>query len=265
MKKRVFGRNCNMQAAKKIICLGLLILVSQSIFSQKKKNIPVKNAPLEDVIATIVSYEILENGDTINRLDSKNRKVGKWLIVNKGGYGEDDFMELGYFDENVRTGVWKMYTMDGIIISQEFYKKGNKHGEARYYEDGFLYCVGNYLALNSQSDFDTIMVEDPITNQEKPVIIKTDVGSVRHGFWTYYEPPSNEVKKVQEYQADEVIYEKEYPPNIDSVYIKERMKAFARGNPQTNTMILEKNKKPSKFTDFPDNIQYVKPNVKKKR
>lgn len=31
----------------------------------------------------------------------------------------------------------------------------------------------------------------------------------------YYDPPSKEVKKVVEYQADEVIYEKEYTAKAD--------------------------------------------------
>jgi hypothetical protein len=239
-------------------CLLLLSLPHQGM-AQKKKS-----PPPEDVIH-IVSYEILENGDTINRLDNKNRKEGKWLIVNKGGYGEEDFIELGTYDHNIKMGTWKSYTMNGVIISQEYYKQGNKSGEAKYYDDGMLYCVGNYLALRSLYDYDTIMVEDPITGIEKPVVIKTDVGSVRHGFWTYYDPPSKEVKKVVEYQADEVIYEKEYTAKADSAYIKEKMKSFSKGNTNANQMILEKNKKPSKFTDIPDNAEYVKPNVKKKR
>ncbi len=133
-------------------CLLLLSLPHQGM-AQKKKS-----PPPEDVIH-IVSYEILENGDTINRLDNKNRKEGKWLIVNKGGYGEEDFIELGTYDHNIKMGTWKSYTMNGVIISQEYYKQGNKSGEAKYYDDGMLYCVGNYLALRSLYDYDTIMVD----------------------------------------------------------------------------------------------------------
>lgn len=80
-------------------------------------------------------------------------------------------MEFGSFDDDVRTGVWKTYTMNGTIISQEFFKQGNRSGEARYYDDGYLFCVGNYLALRSKYEYDTIMVEDPNTGLEKPVIL----------------------------------------------------------------------------------------------
>jgi antitoxin component YwqK of YwqJK toxin-antitoxin module len=230
----------------------------QAAFAQNKKNVK------SDESSLVASFEILENGDTINRLDHKNRKLGKWLIINKGGYGEEDFMELGFFQENLRTGVWKTYTMEGVIISQEFYKQGNKSGEARYYDEGQLYCVGNYLALRSKYDYDTIMVEDPLTSQFRPVVIKTDVGSVRHGFWTYYDPQTNEVRRVVEYQADEMIYEKEYTAKVDSTYIKQRMKAFSKGEVQTNAMMPDKNKRLSKFTDIPDDVQYVKPNIRRK-
>lgn len=258
--KRFFLKNKNIfKSLPKLFllfCCG--IFISPNIFAQNKKTIPI-----EDNIK-IVSFELLENGDTINKLDHKKRRQGKWLLVNKGGYGEDDFIEFGAYDSDIRTGVWKTYTMDGVIISQEFYKQGNKNGEARYYEDGFLYCVGNYLALRSKYDYDTIMVEDPITNLEKPVILKTSVGSVRHGFWTYYDPPSTDVKRVLEYQVDEIIYEKEYSAKVDSAYILKRMQTFPKGEIQTNNMMLDKNKRPSKFTDFPDNVEFVKPNVRRK-
>jgi antitoxin component YwqK of YwqJK toxin-antitoxin module len=209
MKETFHTISRNIKFAGRIhLCISVLILFTCSTFAQKKKLV----STLEPF--KIVSFELLENGDTINKLDNKNRKWGKWLIVNKGGYGEEDFMELGSFDDDVRTGVWKSYTMNGTIISQEFFKQGNKSGEARYYDDGFLFCVGNYLALRSKYDYDTIMVEDPNTGMEKPVILKSDVGSVRHGFWTYYNTPTTDVKKVLEYQVDEVIYEKEYTPNV---------------------------------------------------
>lgn len=259
MRKTFFESYSLFFLSKKLICICLCLMVTHHVFSQKKKNTG------NEEIVRIISYELLENGDTINKMDSKNRKQGKWLTVNKGGYGEDGFIEYGEFHDDIRSGLWKTYTMEGVIISQEFFKQGNKSGEARYYEEGYLYCVGNYLALRSKYDYDTIMVEDPVTNLEKPVVIKTDVGSVRHGFWTFYDAPTTDVKRVVEYQADEVIYEKEYTAKVDSTYIKKRMESFPKGISQTNQMILDKNKRPAKFTDIPDNAEYVKPNVRNKK
>ncbi|MBK7690941.1 MAG: hypothetical protein IPJ31_07430 [Bacteroidetes bacterium] len=242
-----------------VFCILLLFVGAHPAYTQKKKAVAVAE-PFK-----IISFELLENGDTINKLDTKNRKWGRWLLINKGGYGEEDYMEFGSFDDDVRTGVWKTYTMNGTIISQEFFKQGNRSGEARYYDDGYLFCVGNYLALRSKYEYDTIMVEDPNTGLEKPVILKSDVGSVRHGFWTYYNTPTTDVKKVLEYQIDEVIYEKEYSSAVDSAYIKDRMKSFPKGDVNVNGMILDKNKRPSKFTDIPDNTEFVKPNVRRKK
>ncbi len=260
MKETFPAMKSNIRFVKKILfCSSLFLICTQAAFSQKKKIASIVE-PMK-----IVSFELLENGDTINKLDSKNRKWGRWLIVNKGGYGEEGFMELGSYDDDIRTGVWKSYTLNGVIISQEFFKQGNKSGEARYYEDGFLFCVGNYLAMRAKYDYDTIMVEDPSTGMEKRVILKSDVGSVRHGFWTYYNTATADVKKVLEYQIDEVIYEKEYTAAVDSTYIKARMKSFPKGEANTNGMILDKNKKPSKFTDIPDDTEFVKPNVRRNR
>ncbi|KXK43384.1 MAG: MORN variant repeat protein [Bacteroidetes bacterium OLB11] len=212
----------------------------------------------------IISYEVLENGDTINKKNAQSEKIGEWVEIINGRYNEPDRIENGLYENNVKVGVWKSYTSSGKIISQEFYLKGRKSGEAKYYEDGKLFCVGNYLALKADYDYDTIMVEDPVSNKIKPVILKANMGSVRHGFWTYYDIFTHEVIKVLEYQADDIIYEKDYAQKIDSTYIKQRDKDFKKGTPPPNVMILDKNKKSTRFTDFPENTQYVKPNTREK-
>ena len=241
--------------------LTLILFCSIHSFAQKRKTPPL-TVP---TVASLATFELLDNGDTINRTDTKGNKYGKWVIVNKGGYGEDDYMENGTFQNSIKTGKWKIYDMKGVLMSEEFFRQGNKDGEAKYYDEGHLYCVGHYLALRSKYEYDTILVQDPVTELEKPVIIKTDVGSVRHGFWTFYDPPSTQVKRVVEYQADEIIYEKEYPAKVDSAYIKERMRRFAKGEIKSDAMMNQKGRKPPKFTDFPENTEYVKPNVRQKK
>lgn len=240
----------------------LLQLFFVPAMAQKKKA-PV----ILPEVSRIVSYEVLENGDTINRLDDRGRKQGKWLIVQDARYGENGMMELGSFADNVKTGKWHTYSLSGVIQSEEFFRQGNKDSEARYYEDGLLVCIGHFLALKSKSEYDTIQVEDPLTNAFKPVVIKSDMGYVRHGFWTYYEQGGRKITKVLEYQADDVIYEKEYMNKTDSVYVQQRMKTWPHTNqePQPSVWQLDKNKRPVKYTDFRDNEEGLKPNVKKKR
>lgn len=255
--------------------LFILFLCASTFFAngqvKKKQSKPTvkqqpKPSPALPEPTFIVSYEVLENGDTINKLDNKNNKQGKWLITHEAHYDESAYMEWGTFDNNKKQGKWLTYAMNGTIQAMENYKQDNKDGEVRYFDEGDLYCVGHYLALRSLYDYDTIMVEDAVTNLEKPVIIKANRGSVRHGFWTYYEPHSSEIAKVVEYQADDIIYEREFLSKADSTYIEARLKVLPHvSNKNTNGVWqLHKNKKPIRYTDFPDNIEYVKPNVRRK-
>jgi antitoxin component YwqK of YwqJK toxin-antitoxin module len=244
-----------------------IILLTQTVAAQTKKATKpiVENAPKNEALK-IVSFEVLSSGDTVNRVDSKNNKVGKWLITKDSKYGEEGFMEFGAYDKNNKMGTWKTYSLSGQIISIENFKSDRRDGEARYFENGYLYCIGNYLALKAKNEYDTILVEDPLTNLIKPVRIKTDLGSVRHGFWTYYTPGSKKIEKVLEYQADEVIYEKEYLGKTDSVYLEKKMKSLPHNSnkPSDEVWNFDKNKKSVKYTDIPDNTKSVVPNVRKK-
>ena len=76
--------------SKALLSCKLIILVvfllPCSLLAQKKKPI-VK--PVTDVeVVKIVSYEVLENGDTINKLDSRNLQQGKWLLEHPAHYEE---------------------------------------------------------------------------------------------------------------------------------------------------------------------------------
>ncbi len=232
-----------------------------STFAQKKKNVE------SNIMAPIVSFEVLDNGDTINQLDAKQMRHGKWLIEHAEHYGENGYFEYGSYVNNIKIGRWQNFTLDGRILSDEFYKKGNKDGEAKYYEDGSLFCIGHFLALNSNKVFDTIEVEDPITNQFNKITIKTDAGSVRHGFWTYYDTQTKEINKIVEYQVDEIVYEREYLSKKDSVYIEAKMKTWPHVTQKqiSPEWPYGKNKKPVRYTDFSENTDYVKPNVRKEK
>lgn len=249
---------------KKIILLFLMLFLgTQYSFSQSKKL--VKLIPKTEEIK-IISYEILNSGDTVNRIDSKKQKTGKWLITKEAKYGEDGWMEFGVYDKNNKIGIWKTYTLEGQILSVENFKSGNKDGEAKYFDNGKLFCIGNYLALKSKYEYDTIMVEDPITNISKPIRIKTDVGFVRHGLWTYYKTGSNKIEKVIEFQADEIVYEKEYLTKTDSLFLESKKKKLPNYSKQEPEQVwhFDKSKKPVKYTDFPENTQSVTPNVRKR-
>lgn len=244
-----------------VVCLCILPF---TLAAQKKKVTP---SPAPEMVR-VVSYELLENGDTINRMDSKNQRQGPWLITTEARYGEDGFHEYGNYVNNVKQGKWGKYDLHGHVLSEENFTDGKRDGEARYYENGYLFCVGNYLALKAKYAYDTLLVEDVVDERMKTVILKADLGSVRHGFWTYYQAPTMKVIRVEEYQADELIYQKEYPEAKDSVRIEARMKSWPhvtnKPMPQVWTLDKDKNKRPVRYTDFPENTQYVTPNVRKK-
>ena len=251
--------------AQIIVALTLMMHCCMSVSAQKKKGNAVQITQPAPV--TIVSYELLENGDTINRLDSKHLKQGKWVIEHEAHHEEPGFLEVGVFENDLRTGSWKSYSMQGELQSIETYKLGLKDGEARYYQDGELFCVGNYMALNARQVYDTVMVEDAVTNVLKPVRIKTDVGSIKHGTWSFYDLQTHQLNRLLEYQADEVTFDQTYLVinQTDSLEIIRKMKSFPHitHKPDENVWLGKTGQKRIRYTDFPDNTQSVKPNVRK--
>ena len=74
------------------------IVFSNDIIAQKKDNLN-KNTINEN---KIVSFEVLENGDTINKINWKNNKVGEWVEIIKGKYSEPDIIENGKYDDIIK-------------------------------------------------------------------------------------------------------------------------------------------------------------------
>lgn len=250
-----------------VLSFSLFFIYSFNSFGQKKKlttNQIIKEQPIK-----IISYEVLENGDTINKVDQNAMKHGKWLLYSKNEYNEQPLFEFGVYDYSKRVGKWMVYDKQGSILAEENYKQGLKDGEAKYFENGNLYCVGNYLALRSKYEYDTIMVENPITNLTRPVVVKASIGSVRHGMWTFYNLQTKKVDRVVEYQVDEIIYDKDYTENqaLDSAATAEKLKTMPHISNKlpVNSWKIDKDKKPNKYTEFPDNMQYVKPNVRREK
>ena len=237
---------------------------------QKKKN-TIAQAPKQAAseVSKIVSYEVLENGDTINKLDQHKIKHGKWLHFTEGKYSDPPMYEFGIYDDDKRAGKWAIYDKEGQVMAEENYKHGLKDGEARYFENGNIYCIGNFLALKSRYEYDTILVENPMTNALRPVVIKADVGSVRHGMWTYYNTQTHQVDRVVEYQVDEIIYEKDYTEDakVDSAAASQKLRELPHVSHKApnNVWMMQKGKKPAKYTEFPDNMQSVKPNTRKNK
>lgn len=239
------------------IAFTFLFFTPIFLFSQKK----TKPSPAKTVkSAPLLSFEVLDDGDTINKVDDQNRKLGQWMISVPELRGEEGYVEYGTYKDDKKINTWHRFTTTGRPILVENYKKGKLDGEVKYYDEGKLFCVGNYLALKDGSTYDTIMVEDPVTNLETPIVVRCDVGSVRHGLWTYYDIETGSISKIVEYHVDQIIYEKTYLNAKDSVDMKRKWKSVPKitAFDEESTWYTDKNKKQVNYIDLPKRVVYRK-------
>jgi antitoxin component YwqK of YwqJK toxin-antitoxin module len=240
---------------KKIVIYFILVFLSGQLLAQSSG----MRSPFQ--------YEIAMNGDTINRTNKNGLRVGLWSIYNESRFGDDSFYETGAFTEDKKNGVWKMYSKNGLLLRATNYYNNYKNGEEKFYDDGRLFCIGQNKALRTDVAYDTIMIEDPVTNKLTEKIVPTSLGSVRHGFWVYYKPPFNEIKRIEEYQLDELIYEQDYTTKSDSLAFKKRLAKYPHSSGKLPPGIwgVKKGKAPVRFTDFKENEKFIKPNPGKKK
>jgi hypothetical protein len=164
----------------------------------------------------------------VNEMDSKGARNGLWCISVPSRMGEPSTTELGNFDHGTKYGVWYKFDSEGDLMAVENFRNNVLDGEVKYYEQGKLYCAGHYRGLNPKQKLDTIVVIDPVTHVESYRVITTDHGSLRHGTWKYYNPGTGRIIKEEEYQVDELIFQKEYAlsSSEDSLYIKQKVEGL---------------------------------------
>lgn len=165
--------------------------------------------------------------EPLNQTDSKGKPQGQWLVRQPARMGEDPYSEWGTYDHGVKTGAWYRFDSEGEVAAIERYRLGMKDGEAKYFERGRLVCVGHYRGLNPGRAYDTIYVLDPVTDIEHKRVVSTDLGSVRHGLWQYYDEFTGRLTREVEYQIDEVVDKKDFAiAAIDSAWYKRREAAM---------------------------------------
>lgn len=147
------------------------------------------------------SYIIGEKGDTLNAVDVKGMKQGKWVIRVNPLRGEAGYEEEGLYVKDRREGPWRRYTTMGDLIALENYKWGNKDGKSMYFSGlGELLREENWKALNPDRLYDTVVIEDvDKPDHYKKVVIKNEGAGIRHGHWTYYDPVSRFITKEENY------------------------------------------------------------------
>lgn len=151
------------------------------------------------------TFRIGSKGDTLDCVDMKGLKQGKWLITVAPLRGEPGYEEEGEFLNGKREGAWRRYNLMGDLVAQESYKWGNKHGISRYYTLLGLEHEESWRAITPGKAYDTIDVQDlKDPNHYDQVIVKTDGSSMRHGTWKYFNPASGYLLKTEKYVLDQL-------------------------------------------------------------
>ncbi len=161
----------------------LLLLVSLNTYSQWK------------------SYSIGVNGDTLNCIDKKDLKQGKWINHFDEIRGEPGYEEEGEFKNGRKEGVWRLYSLQGDLAGVEIYKWGNKDGMSQYFNTaGALVREEGWIALNPDKQYDTLQIEDiDHLDHYKTVIVKNEGIAIKNGTWRYYDPVSGVIIKTETY------------------------------------------------------------------
>jgi hypothetical protein len=169
-------------------CLSILILFSICSFGQYK------------------SYRLSSNGDTLNRIDLKGQKQGKWMIHAEPLRGEPGYEEEGIFLNDRKEGIWRRFNLMGDLLAVEGYKWGNKNGLSKYYTIIGPEHEESWRALNPDKGFDTIDVRDPVNpDKYERVIVKNEGNSLKHGTWRFFYPKTGQIIGTEKYFLDKLV------------------------------------------------------------
>jgi len=153
-------------------------------------------------LAQYKTYELSTEGDTLNAIDKKDQKQGKWVIHVEPLRGEPGYEEEGVFKNNNKEGIWRKYSLTGDIIAVEFYKLGGKDGVQQYYTYlGDLIREESWRAYDPDAPYDTIPVYGEGNNEIIEMkVVKAEPYSVRHGEWKYFDAGTGRLVKVEKYE-----------------------------------------------------------------
>ncbi len=160
-------------------------------------------------MAQYKSYTVLENGDTLNRVDMNDKKVGRWKIHVNALRIEPAFDEEGLFVNNLKEGIWRKYDEYGLLLAKENYKWGMKSGYQHYLFDGRLIREECWRAVDPIKKFDTIDVQDVYDeNKYYRKIIKIESYAQPHGYWKYFDPETGNTLKTENFVFGELFQPK---------------------------------------------------------
>jgi hypothetical protein len=147
-------------------------------------------------------YTIGPKGDTLNGVDQKGDKQGKWVNHYDEVRGEPGYEEEGLYKDNRKVGAWRLYSLQGDLIGVESYKWGNKNGVCQYFGiNGTLQREETWVALNPNKLIDTLAIEDvDHPDHYKTVIIKNEGTAIKDGLWKFYDPMTGSVARTETWE-----------------------------------------------------------------
>lgn len=148
------------------------------------------------------SFVLNKRGDTLNRVDLKGLKQGPWSVAVPDLRGERGYEEEGYYENDLKEGIWKKYSLEGVKTAEENYRWGKLNGKQQYFTyNGGLLRVENWRAMDPQRAYDTVAVYD-LKDPSKVidwVVVKNEGVSMKHGKWFYYDPREGTVEATENY------------------------------------------------------------------
>lgn len=184
---------------------------------------------------------------SINQTDDRGKPHGAWYIYKEALRGEPSESVFGEYEHGMKTGLWYVSDGQGNMVSIESFKMDVRDGEAKYFENGFLTCIGHFRGLNPKIALDTVLITHPITGEEKLVYVPTERGSVRHGSWRFYDEFTGRLIKEEQYQIDELIYRKDFSISpADSTHFQQRNKNLPHSDNKLQPSSKFKTKSPTK-------------------
>ena len=156
-----------------------------------------------DVFGQCKTFKLINSRDTVNCINAKNKKQGKWMERTNPLRGNPGYEEEGVYINDKKEGLWRKYNLQGDVLSMENYKWGLQNGISQYFTREGLEREETWKALDPDKEYDTIDVPDLYQDGVvKSVVIKNEGYAMKHGKWTYYEPRTGFITKTETWFRD---------------------------------------------------------------
>jgi len=154
------------------------------------------------------TFKIGVKGDTLNCVDLKGMKQGRWVNELPPLRGEKGYEEQGVYINDKKEGQWQQFTLDGDLLAIENYRWGNKNGRSMYYNPfGQPMREESWKAVNPDNPYDTVDIyglNDP-TKVVRRELMKLNGHTLRHGTWKFFDPDLGTIVKTEQYRLDKLI------------------------------------------------------------